>query len=145
MGKIKLKEGDIFEFSVSNISIRGLITRVGIDNIPLGYFFVNSSNLNFETDRPILIKQFGFQGFKDKTWKIIENYKKFSKSNFPIPKFVHQTNPYPAELISYNDDLIEIKREKIPNENLEEYSLYPRAGLGGSGFIEKVILKNLNE
>ncbi len=144
MVKIKLKEGDVFVFTVKNTLIKGIVTRINTIKTPLGFFYKNFEDDNFQNYNPIFIAQFGIQGFKEETWKIVGHLEKFSRKDFPVPQFIQQVNPYPMHLIYYNDDMDEIKKEPVEEKDIPLVQNYPKSGVGGSEYIEKKIAKLLD-
>ena len=151
MARIKLKEGDLITLPLLNKFAVGLITRIDEDKIPLGYFYSHLTDtrytelkqVNIDLDRPIFIKQFGFQGFKDNSWQVIGNLPNFLRSDFPVPVFFHHTLPFKPVLVYFDDDMNEIRRQAIDEGEIERYKDYPRTGLSGSGAVEIMLRKLL--
>jgi hypothetical protein len=147
----KPKEGDIISLPVEEKYAIGLITRIDEDNTPLGYFYeqlfnepvISFDKLNFH--EPILIKRFGSQGFNDNTWKILGCLPNFKRSDFPVPVFFTHTKPFKPELVYFDDNMNEIKRHTIEESEAEKYKDNPKTGLGGSGFIEKILRRIIIE
>jgi hypothetical protein len=146
--RIKLAEGDLFALPLrSNGYVVGLITRLSRNKTPLGCFFekryetVPSINL-IDTSKILLIKRFGNQGFSNGSWYQLGKLPNFQREEWKVPIFVRHTNPYPPSLVYYNNDLEEIKTEVMPHSF--DISSYPSDGLGGSGFIEIVLTKILD-
>ena len=94
-------------------------------------------------NKPIHIAEFGIQGFKDETWKIIGVLPGFDRKNFPIPVFFQKNTIIKSALIYYDDNMIEVKRVYIPDEEIEQYKNLPPSGLGGSKYIEEILKKKM--
>lgn len=149
MAKIKLNEGDVFFLPIGDFFCLGIITRLRNGKIPFGYFYKQLytelpkiENLNFDKNNIVYISQFGVQGFKDGSWKIIGKLPGFNIKDWPLPIFYQKNDSLPDQLVYLDDNLEEIKRERaLLSEN--EYENLPRAGLGGSGYIEKKLAKIL--
>lgn len=149
MSRIKIKEGEVFTIPIGEKYGIGLITRLSKAKIPFGYFYSflfqdppEISCLEFDKKNIIYASQFGIQGFKDGTWKILGSLMNFDRKEWPMPVFYQKRELLPGELVYIDDNLVEYKREKAPL-NEEEYKNYPSTGLGGSGYIEKKIAKLL--
>ena len=127
----------------------GMITRISKQKIPLCYFFKNvhqqtpslNTFLDIKNEPILLIQEAGIQGFKDGSWVIIGRNDDFRRSDWPVPIFFHHTQPFKPQLIYFDDDMNEIKRESVNPNDIHSFSLLPRAGLGGSRFIEKILSK----
>lgn len=149
MARVKLKEGDVFILPIGESYGIGIISRLSKTKIPFGYFYnillqtqPKIESLDLSKENTIYCSQFGIQGFKDGTWKILGNLKDFERKNWPMPIFYQKRELLPGELVYIDDDLEEYKRERAPL-NEEEYKNYPSIGLGGSGYIEKKLAKLL--
>jgi hypothetical protein len=154
MAKLKKpKEGELITIPIEGKYAVGLVTRINTNKIPLGYFYStlftqipNSvDNLLIEFQNPILIIEFGSQGFKDGTWSIIGSLPNFERANFPVPVFYHHTKPFKPVLVYFDDNMDEIKRQTIDESEIEQYKEYPETGLAGSGFIEKRLKRLITE
>ncbi|MBA4057526.1 MAG: hypothetical protein C0490_22615 [Marivirga sp.] len=146
--KLQLNEGDIFTFPLrSRGYASGLIIRASKTLTLLGCFYdlrYDSMPTEITEDvlkkgKIILTKRFGLQGFKDGTWKVVGKSDRFNRQDWPIPSFLRQSNP--PRIITYNDELEEIKETVISNENANSF---PGDGLAGSGFIEIVVTEVLD-
>ena len=93
--------------------------------------------LKIDFTKPILIKEFGSQGLRDGTWKILGLLPNFKKQDFPVPIFFTHTKPFKPQLVYFDDNMNEIKRQSIEESEVDKYKDFPQTGLAGSGFIEK--------
>ena len=151
MARIKLKEGDVITLPILDKYVVGLITRIDKDKIPLGYFYghltdtgyTDAQQVKIDFNKPIFIKQFGFQGFKDNSWKVLGSLPNFRRSDFPVPVFFHHTLPFKPVLVYFDDDMNEIRRQAIEETEIDRYKDYPRTGLSGSGAVEIMLRKLL--
>ena len=122
----------------------GLVARQS-GSILLGYFFSTYFSVKpLEIDASIINKSnvclvclFGILGLKNKEWTIIENLPNWDKNEWSVPKF-KQKDPlldmYYA--VSYDDDLNEISRIKISEEDAK--TLF-EGGIHGSGVVEYIL------
>lgn len=146
MAKLKRTNiGDIISLPIENEFAIGLVTRINDDKIPLGNFYGKLFNtvpesieeLKIDFTKPILIKEFGSQGLRDGTWKILGLLPNFKKQDFPVPIFFTHTKPFKPQLVYFDDNMNEIKRQSIQESEVDKYKDFPQTGLAGSGFIEK--------
>ncbi|RDB03721.1 hypothetical protein [Runella aurantiaca] len=149
----KPKEGDLIALPIENQCAIGLVTRVDDYKTPLGYFFSRLFNqppqsiddLLIDFQKPVLIIKFGFQGFKDGTWKILDSLPNFKRGDFPVPVFFTHTKPFKPQLVYFDDNMNEIRRQSIEESEAQKYKDYPETGLGGSGFVEKKLKRLITE
>jgi Immunity protein 26 len=146
MAKLKRPSiGDLIALPIENKFAIGLVVRINNDKIPLGNFYgklfstipESIDELKIDFAKPILIKEFGSQGLRDGTWKIIGTLPNFKKQDFPVPVFYTHTKPFKPQLVYFDDNMNEIKRISIEESEAVKYTDYPETGLSGSGFIEK--------
>jgi hypothetical protein len=154
MARIKRpEEGDLIALPIENHYLIGLVSRINDDKIPLGYFYhhiftelpKSIEDVSIDFQKPILIKEFGSQGFRDGTWKILGSMPNFKRDNFPVPLFFHHTKPFKPVLVYFDDSMNEVRRLTIEEIEVDNYKDFPQTGLGGSGFIEKRLKRLITE
>lgn len=148
MKKVKLKEGIIFSFPMSELFGIGLIVRLSNLNVPFGYFFdkvfpstPNESDVNLNEVKVVLKSKFGRQGFNDGSWKIIKMLNDFSREKYPLPEF-YQKSGLTKEIIYLNDNLQETNRAVAAYDE-SHYNDLPDIALRGSKVIEIQMLKKV--
>jgi hypothetical protein len=150
--KIRTKEGDVFVLPVDEKFAIGLTVRLDKSRIALGYFYkslfeindLTFESLNIDFRKPILIKQFGIQGFNDGTWKIIAKLPEFKRDDFPVPEFFYMGGADP-QLVYFNNEMNETGRKFISTEEVDKFKNYlAQAGLAGSVALEILLKKRID-
>ncbi|WP_414445231.1 Imm26 family immunity protein [Burkholderia sp. 22PA0106] len=140
-------EGDVFLVPLRDGGrALGVVARANTKKgIVAGYFFkgfpdhVNDySELGLTPSHATKILIFGDLSLRNGAWIVASHLKGWRAEDWPIPKFVRE-DPFTKRtyLISYAEDdpSVELSEEPFSGNPLD----YPKAGLAGAGFVEKVL------
>ena len=149
--KVKVKPGDVFAVPLETGGYAiGLVARKRASRL-LGYFWKKKfpevpEDLDLSTlkkEDAYWIVQFSILGLEKGKWKIIGNMPNFRPEEWEVPKFFLDSAGGGKFIVTYDDKLNEVNRERVPCDYEPEGPPYAEDGLAGYLFVEKRLTRIL--
>jgi hypothetical protein len=149
--KRNLKEGLVFTFPLGENYGMGVLARTN-GHFGLGYFYecwwskrpgLEECWKEIETDSLADVRQFGFLGFKDDSWRVLGEFPEWDRADWVVPGFL-SICPITGthRLVLYDDDLNDLGMRNI--EKSHDMILF-NDGLYGHLVVEKQLSRKFRE
>ncbi|MGI8854722.1 MAG: immunity 26/phosphotriesterase HocA family protein [Thermomicrobiales bacterium] len=144
--KLPYQEGDWFAVPLRDGGFGvGIVARMDGKGRVLGYFFGPRRDAvpllpevaSMKADQAVWIHCFGDLGLIEKDWTVLGNDATWNRADWPMPAFGHrdsivENRQWKREYSGANMGLI-VKQTPV---SFAEYSVLPKDGIGGRGFVE---------